>query len=90
VLGSGTHVHIGCKGGYCYLKFDAVVNHPQYIYKSGEMLFEDCKKATDDLLTEPLGTWNNEGNYKETDDFKNFEKIVSDIINILLTPVSPV
>jgi len=67
MLGSTTHVHIGAKGGCCYLKFDAEGNCAQYIYKSGQMKFEDCKKVTDDLLAGPLGTWDNEGNYKATD-----------------------
>lgn len=67
MLGSGTHVRLGAKGGFCYLKFDAEKASPQYIYKSGQMEFEDCKASTEGLLAGPFGPWDNEGNHKATD-----------------------
>jgi len=67
MVGSSTHVRIGVAGGFCYLKFDADGTCAQYICKSGKLPFEDCKTATGGLLTGPLGSWDDDGNYKGTD-----------------------
>ena len=63
--------------GFNYLVFQGDTQKIEYIEKTGKLSFDNCKKATHELLSVNEG-WQEEENYKKTTNVKNNIEIQND------------